>query len=311
MRAVRYQKFHSFRFLLLIAGLHLAAAGAASAQNPPNSPPYFTPDPPVFNIPINEFYGTVGYLSAYDPEGDWLFFDGYDPAGKFQVDSMGRIDSPHMFTAGESYSFPVWVEDAYSLVETTATVNFTASTNSPPVFDEDPYVFDVPINQQHNLIGPVHATDYEWDSVWYSIVSDPSGEFTMDAGTGDITFNGLADVGDSFTFTIQAADNFGSDTTTVTVNIVPAEDQPPEILQMWLVYHGYNVYTVWGQVGDEFPGTCYVTFGGMFAGTGDCDSQGVFEEPAYWWPEQEGWITAVATDEGGQVSAEYAIYKMY
>ncbi|MEC5030864.1 MAG: Ig-like domain-containing protein, partial [Oscillatoria sp. PMC 1051.18] len=125
----------------------------------------------------------------------------------------------------------------------TDTVEITiAGTNNPPVFDQDPFTFDVEeASTAGTAVGTVTATDPDTgDTLTYSIVdgntdgdSDTNLAFAIDPATGAITVNDPDDIVNGtdpeFTLTVEVEDSFGASTTaTVNVNVNEVGDNPPE-----------------------------------------------------------------------------------
>ncbi|MBZ8181756.1 beta strand repeat-containing protein [Oscillatoria salina] len=125
----------------------------------------------------------------------------------------------------------------------TDTVEITiAGTNNPPVFDQDPFTFDVEeASTAGTAVGTVTATDPDTgDTLTYSIIdgntdgdSDTNLAFAIDPATGAITVNDPDDIVNGtdpeFTLTVEVEDSFGASTTaTVNVNVNEVGDNPPE-----------------------------------------------------------------------------------
>ena len=112
--------------------------------------------------------------------------------------------------------------------------------NPPPVFSSAAYTFTVIKNATSGAVGTVRATDPDGETITYSVggvdMAAFNGDFSLDTSNGVITVKPDAtitqEIKPSYSVTITATDSFGgTDTVTVTINVIDAALAPPINLQ--------------------------------------------------------------------------------
>ncbi|HIF9194520.1 TPA: tandem-95 repeat protein, partial [Photobacterium damselae] len=167
----------------------------------------------------------TGQLTATDVDGDNLTFKpGSDPTnGQVTVNPDGSWEYvPNTDFNGED-SFTVVVDDGNGGTDTiTVTVNVTP-VNDAPVGE------DVTAETQEDttVTGQLTATDVDGDNLTFKPGSDPTnGQVTVNPdGSWEYVPNPDFNGEDSFTVVVDDG-NGGSDTITVTVNVIPVNDAP-------------------------------------------------------------------------------------
>jgi len=185
---------------------------------------------------------TVGNLSTSDPDiGDTHTYTliagpGAIDNGSFQiVGSQLQTAAIFSYETQNSYSIRIrttdlgglWYEEVFTI-----TLN---DVNEPPVVNNQ--AFSVDENSPNDtVVGTVAATDPDiGDSITYTIISgDPSGAFTINSNTGEIT---VADDSQldykttpSFALEVEVEDTgFLTDTATITIDINDVNEAPMDI----------------------------------------------------------------------------------
>lgn len=98
-----------------------------------NRPPQIVGGPYDLYVPVNELYGVIGNVYAEDPEGDSVYYSGYDPSEEFAVDEFGYVYANTSANVGDVFSFTAYAHDYYGGADsTTVTVHVIDSTDQPP-----------------------------------------------------------------------------------------------------------------------------------------------------------------------------------
>ncbi|MGR5331474.1 Ig-like domain-containing protein [Photobacterium damselae] len=204
-----------------------------SAPTPPdNKPPVIVdingqPIGDDLSVEVAEDSSINGQLTATDADGDDLTFelvDGSEPTnGQVTVNPDGSWEYvPNPDFNGED-SFTVVVDDGNGGTDTiTVTVNVTP-VNDAPVGD------DVSAETQEDtaVTGQLTATDVDGDNLTFKPGTNPeNGSVTINAdGSWEYVPNTDFHGEDSFTVVVDDG-NGGTDTITVTVNVIPINDAP-------------------------------------------------------------------------------------
>ncbi len=215
-----------------------------------NQPPEFdgVEDPSgldtfTFNVAANSAVGSVGAVTATDPEGDAIFYGG--GGGAFSVDfTTGDIlyDGTPL-TDGDTFTFTATADDYFGSDSALVTINVGSTNNIPPEFDGvedstglDTYTFNLPADFSGGDVATLSATDPDSYVLTYS---GSTGDFTIDTYTGTISayyFSGSS--GDVITFTATVDDgDGGTDEALITItiggdNTAPEFDGLEQIIQI-------------------------------------------------------------------------------
>ena len=209
----------------------------------------------------------VGSVSASDPDaGDTLSYaiTGGDPLGAFAIDAAtGQItvaDSAQLdFETTPVFNLTVTVTDAGGLSDTAAvTVNLTNVNEDPTASDA---TFSLAENSADGtVVGSVSASDPDAsDTLSYAITGgDPSGAFSIDAATGQITVADSAQLDFEttpvFSLTVTVTDAGGlTDTAAVTVNLTNVNEDPTASDATFAVAESSADGTVVGSVSASDP----------------------------------------------------------
>ena len=117
---------------------------------------------------------------------------------------------------------------------TASTAEMVDAPSCPPVFDQDPYTFEVAEDAAVDTeVGTVSATDPDaGDTVTYSITQgNDDGHFAIDASTGAITVAADLDheTDDEYSLMVQASDGQGGTATaTVAITVTDVAEDPPQ-----------------------------------------------------------------------------------
>ncbi|HIF9403051.1 TPA: Ig-like domain-containing protein [Photobacterium damselae] len=188
---------------------------------------------PVNDAPVGEDVSAetqeetavTGQLTATDADGDNLTFKpGADPTnGSVTVNPDGSWEYvPNPDFNGED-SFTVVVDDGNGGTDTiTVTVNVTP-VNDAPVGED----VSVETQEETAVTGQLTATDVDGDNLTFKPGSDPTnGSVTVNPdGSWEYVPNPDFNGEDSFTVVVDDG-NGGTDTITVTVNVIPVNDAP-------------------------------------------------------------------------------------
>ncbi|MGR5114866.1 retention module-containing protein, partial [Photobacterium damselae] len=167
----------------------------------------------------------TGQLTATDVDGDNLTFKpGSDPTnGSVTVNPDGSWEYvPNPDFNGED-SFTVVVDDGNGGTDTiTVTVNVTP-VNDAPVGED----VSAETQEETAVTGQLTATDVDGDNLTFKPGSDPTnGSVTVNPdGSWEYVPNPNFNGEDSFTVVVDDG-NGGTDTITVTVNVIPVNDAP-------------------------------------------------------------------------------------
>ncbi|HIF9291782.1 TPA: tandem-95 repeat protein, partial [Photobacterium damselae] len=188
---------------------------------------------PTNDAPIGDDVGTetqeetavTGQLTATDVDGDNLTFKpGSNPEnGSVTVNLDGSWEYvPNPDFNGED-SFTVVVDDGNGGTDTiTVTVNVTP-VNDAPVGED----VSAETQEETAVTGQLTATDVDGDNLTFKPGSDPTnGQVTVNPdGSWEYVPNPDFNGEDSFTVVVDDG-NGGTDTITVTVNVIPVNDAP-------------------------------------------------------------------------------------
>ncbi|HIF9446110.1 TPA: retention module-containing protein, partial [Photobacterium damselae] len=204
-----------------------------SAPTPPdNKPPVIVdingqPIGDDLSVEVAEDSSINGQLTATDADGDDLTFelvDGSEPTnGQVTVNPDGSWEYvPNPDFNGED-SFTVVVDDGNGGTDTiTVTVNVTP-VNDAPVGED----VSAETQEETAVTGQLTATDVDGDNLTFKPGSNPeNGSVTINAdGSWEYVPNTDFHGEDSFTVVVDDG-NGGTDTITVTVNVIPINDAP-------------------------------------------------------------------------------------
>ena len=170
-----------------------------------------------------------------DPDGDTLTVSTVSTptSGTAVINPDGTITyTPDQDFSGPTDSFTYTASDGRGGTAT-ATVTVTVNPNFPP-FIPEPVVFFAPENQI--LAANVPAIDLEFDPIMYSIAGTGVDDalFTINQSTGRLDFLQPPDFENPADFDgnniylvdITVADQFGSNTQTISINVVDVDDTP-------------------------------------------------------------------------------------
>lgn len=105
---------------------------------------------------------------------------------------------------------------------------------------------------------------------------------------------------DSFLYTVSDANGNVSNIAMVSIDVI---NNPPQLLTFTVAESSAHVWHFEGQVSDEDPASCTVTFGGLLAGeTAEVNADGSFSFSKILPDGVNGTVSAQAEDELGEVS---------
>jgi len=201
-----------------------------------NQPPEFegTPDSSgvvtyTLDVPFNHAYGTVGTITATDPEGDSLYYTGGN--GLFYVEEYsGNIVAMGSVTVGDTYSFTITASDYYGSDTANVIINILPPVNDPPEFDGteqtvtlddgtvvenmDTFEFDLDPNNLYSTYWNLPATDPDGNSLYWQ--ADNASVY-LDSYSGTFSFTGSYNPGVNYEFTATVSDGWSSDEALVTL----------------------------------------------------------------------------------------------
>ena len=172
-----------------------------------------------------------------DPNGDTLTVASFTQGANGTVE-LDPVDGSLIYTPNRQFGGP---EDTFTYTvsdgnggQATATVTVSVNANIPPFLPE-PIVFETPEGQL--LAADLQAIDFEGDPVTFSIAGtgDDDALFEMiDPVNGILNFRtapdfeapGSADGNNEYFIDITVADEFGSNTQTIEVNVTDIDDTP-------------------------------------------------------------------------------------
>ena len=205
-----------------------------------NEAPSFAGAPYTFPSQAeNTAAGTlIGTVNTMDPEGATLTYSLTDDAsGRFSINASGEISNAveidYDVLIDDEFTVTVRVVDGTFTITTTAMIMIT-NVDEAPSFDLDTYTFTQAENTTADaVIGRVAAMDPDAGaSLTYSL-TDASGLFEIDDGTGDITnkneinyevLNSTEQAG--FTVTVRVVDGTFTITITATIRITNVDEKP-------------------------------------------------------------------------------------
>jgi hypothetical protein len=209
----------SFTYTVTAGGLTSAPGTASLTINPVN-------DAPTANaqtVSTNEDIAKAITLSGNDVEGDTLTYSIVTGPSHGVLSGSG---ASRTYTPAANYSgpdsFTFKVNDG-SLDSTSATVSITVNAvNDAPVAGAQ----SVSTNEDTATAITLSATDVEGDTLTYSVVSGPS-HGTLSGTAPNLTYTPTANYNGSDSFTFKANDgSTDSNTATVSISVVPANDAP-------------------------------------------------------------------------------------
>ena len=174
-------------------------------------------------------------VPASDPDGDNLFYQvSTDTSGLFTIDATGLIslktDKTLDYEQDSVYALQVSVTDAGGL---SATVTVTVKVVN---VNEEPVASDVVVQISENCQGcaadkTVPASDPDGDNLFYQVLTDTSGLFTIDSLTGLVSLktDNVLDYEQDSVYMLQVSvrDSAGlSDTANVTVRVLDVNEEP-------------------------------------------------------------------------------------
>ena len=133
--------------------------------------------------------GVVAIVTATDPEDDGLEFSlsaasdlfSLTPAG--QLSLIGDLD----FESQATHTLSVVVQDDEFEASGTITIQVTDANESPSLVEA---LFTIPENSE-GLVGQLEGTDPEGDDLTFTVETDPSGLFSVDADSNLVIASGL------------------------------------------------------------------------------------------------------------------------
>ena len=278
-----------------------------------NSPPSFSATEYAFEV--QEGLVGVGSIAASDPEGDQLEYElsGSDSV-KFSIDSEGYLsflESPDFEAPADSdsdneYDLVVSASDNSSSAEVAVTVAVTNDpsddpvSNSPPVFDENPIMFEL-TEAGATTVVILTATDADGDSLAFTLSGTDSEHFNVVGETLSFLdppdFEAPRDGDQNNVYLLQASVSDGVDTALANVEVTvlndPSDDGTGETPgggsgpTLWVnEFHYDNVGTdenefieVMGAAGIDLEGYSLALYsGGQTGNYGNIALQGVLED---------------------------------
>ena len=278
-----------------------------------NSPPSFSATEYAFEV--QEGLVGVGSVVASDPEGDQLEYglSGSDSV-KFSIDSEGYLsfleppdfEAPADSDSDNEYDLVVSASDNSSSAEAAITVAVTNDpsddpvSNSPPVFDENPIMFEL-TEAGSTTVGIMTATDADGDSLAFTLSGTDSEHFNVVGETLSFLeppdFEAPRDGDQNNVYLLQASVSDGVDTALANVEVTvlndPSDDGTGETPgggsspTLWVnEFHYDNVGTdenefieVMGAAGIDLEGYSLALYsGGQTGNYGNIALQGVLED---------------------------------
>jgi large repetitive protein len=166
-----------------------------------------------------------GTLAASDPDEDALSFAlGDKPAhGTVTIDGA---KGTFVYTPAKEYAG----HDAFGYVVSDGKVSAKGKVNINVMNVNDPptiYPVALETNEDQPVKGKVLAKDFDGDSIYYSVKSEPkNGDVDVDHTSGEIVFTPKENFFGTETFTVEASDIAGGVNETVTVVVKPVNDPP-------------------------------------------------------------------------------------
>ena len=197
-------------------------------------------NPPAVGVPLT--------ATLTDPDGGvaaatWTWAWSTTRTGSFTTITGANSASynPVSGDLGRYLKATVTYTDSFGSGKTAAMTSLNAVVaNPPPVFARASYTFTVTKNATSGAVGTVRATDPDGETITYSVggvdVAPFNEDFSLSTSNGVITVKPDAtitqEVKPSYSVTITATDSFGgTDTVTVTINVIDAALAPPINLQ--------------------------------------------------------------------------------
>ena len=172
-------------------------------------------------------------VTASDPDNDPLTYAWSAPSGRFVGDTDEATATWEAGSTTGQVTLSVKVSDGQG-GSATATVQVTV-TNSTPSFDQSKYDFDLNENAsgqtQAISLGQVSAKDADGDALTYSITSGAGTRFTINAGTGQVSYVGAGEdyetTPNQYALAIRAQDPLGARAeAAVTVSVTDVNELP-------------------------------------------------------------------------------------
>ena len=160
-----------------------------------NAPPIFSAT--EYSFEVQEGSIRVGSVAASDPDGDQVKYELSGPdSTSFSVNSTGYLsflaspdfEAPTDTDSNNEYELVVAASDSSLTTEVSVTITVTNDTsddpvsNSPPVFNENPIVFEV-TEAGSTTVGLLTATDPDGDALVYSLSGADSENFDISGRT--------------------------------------------------------------------------------------------------------------------------------
>lgn len=212
-----------------------------------------------FNVAENSPVGTViGTLIATDTiEGplSYRILSGNALSIVSLVDSTGVLSvndsSAFDFEKNSSFEFVIEVNDT-DLADTATVTVFLLDIAEPPTIDDETFTI-VENAPSGTLVGKVTATDGDGDAVFYRLIDgNINGAFNINSA-GTITVNNSTPINFEqmpvFTLTLEVTDQVDTITSTVTVNVLDANDPPRFTNKLFQIPENSEVGTVVGNLG--------------------------------------------------------------
>ena len=214
----------------------------AVVNNVPNTPPTFQLESTTREVAENSAAGTdVGDpVTATDADGHTLTYtlEGTDAASFQIVSASGQIQTTsgvtYDYETKSSYSVTVKADDANGGTDTIdVTINLldVDDTNTPPEFGATIAAREVAENSAAgtDVGAPVTATDFDDDTLTYTLEGTDAASFQIVSATGQIqTTSGVTydfETKSRYSVTVKADDNNGgTDTIDVTINLTDVDE---------------------------------------------------------------------------------------
>ena len=160
-----------------------------------NAPPIFSATEYAFEVQEGSI--RVGSVAASDPDGDQVQYELSGPdSTSFSVNSTGYLsflaspdfEAPTDTDSNNEYELVVAASDSSLTTEVSVTITVTNDTsddplsNSPPVFNKNPIVFEV-TEAGSTTVGLLTATDPDGDALVYSLSGADSENFDISGRT--------------------------------------------------------------------------------------------------------------------------------
>ncbi|WP_340539519.1 putative Ig domain-containing protein [Nocardioides sp. GXZ039] len=169
----------------------------------------------------------VGRLVATDDDGDDLTFSGTSPVFSVAPDGTVRVTDPGALTDGAGpFQIQVTVADGEKTATATLTIDLV-DVEHPPVAQDA--TFEVAENAALGaVVGTLSASDADGDTISWRLSGPGSGDFAVDAATGQVRVASALDHETTPRYTLTATATAGADedTATVTIEVTDVDEAP-------------------------------------------------------------------------------------